>query len=543
MDNKRVLLAFALSFAVILAFRWAFPPATEPVTPPATPPPPAAATVPATPPPSAPAPKPNTPPAAVPQELHADLARGTEFETSLYKATVYNEGGVLKSFLLKTKYLDAAGRPLELINGVSATSVGWPLAISTGDSKLDAFLSHAVYVVKSEGNKISLEFAGDGIYSRKDLDFDPENYQFKLTTTLQRNGQPVPHEILWQAGFGDQSVPDEPKKKYAVYEADSKINRSIVLSGIKEPVNVTTAMIGAEDQYFLSMFLLPKPSPVKISETDFTAADQTASRALRLAVPGGETVRVFVGPKETKHLQLADARLDAILDYGWFWFVSKPVILPVLNWIYKYVGNYGWAIVLITILVNFVLFPLRLKSQISMQKMQKIQPQINTLQDKYKKLKANDPRRAEIQAEIMKLYQEHGSPIGGCLPLLLQMPVMLAFYKMLSVSIELRQAPWILWVHDLSRPDPYYIIPILMAIAMVIGQKMTPTTVDPAQAKMMMIMPLMMTFFFLWVQSGLTLYWLTSNLVGIGQQWFIRKYWSGDTPGKTELIRAGGSGR
>jgi len=163
MDNKRVLLAFALSFAVILAFRWAFPPATEPVTPPATPPPPAAATVPATPPPSAPAPKPNTPPAAVPQELHADLARGTEFETSLYKATVYNEGGVLKSFLLKTKYLDAAGRPLELINGVSATSVGWPLAISTGDSKLDAFLSHAVYVVKSEGNKISLEFAGDGI--------------------------------------------------------------------------------------------------------------------------------------------------------------------------------------------------------------------------------------------------------------------------------------------------------------------------------------------------------------------------------------------
>jgi YidC/Oxa1 family membrane protein insertase len=541
MDNKRVLIAFALSFAVILAFRWAFPPATEPAPPPAKAPLPAEANIPVAP-PSPITPKPPGPAAVVPQELHADVARGTEFESSLYKATIYNEGGVLKSFLLKTKYLDASARPLELINGVSATSVGWPLAIATGDSKLDAYLSHAVYVVNSADNKITLEFAGDGIHARKELEFDPENYQFKLTTSLEKDGQPVPHQILWQAGFGDQSIPDEPKKKYAVYDADSKFNRSVVLSGIKAPVEVNTALIGAEDQYFISMFLLPQPGPVKISETDFTAADQTTSRALRLAVPGGQTVRMYVGPKEAKHLQVADARLDAILDYGWFWFVSKPVILPVLNWIYKYVGNYGWAIVLITILVNFVLFPLRLKSQISMQKMQKIQPQINTLQDKYKKLKASDPRRAEIQAEIMKLYQEHGSPIGGCLPLLLQMPVMFAFYRMLSVSIELRQAPWIFWIHDLSRPDPYYIIPILMAIAMVIGQKMTPTTVDPAQAKMMMIMPLMMTAFFLWVQSGLTLYWLTSNLVGIGQQWFIRKYWGGDT-GKTQLIRAGESGR
>jgi YidC/Oxa1 family membrane protein insertase len=227
MDNKRVLLAFALSFAVILAFRWAFPPATEPVNPPATTPPPAAANVPATAPPSAPAPKTATPAAVIPQELHADVARGTEFETSLYKATIYNEGGVLKSFLLKTKYLDAAGRPLEMINGVSAASVGWPLAISTGDSKLDSFLSHAVYAVKSEGNKISLEFAGDGIYSRKDLEFDPENYQFKLTTTLQRNGQPVPHEILWQAVLAISPFPTNRRKSTPFTK---RIRRSIEVS-------------------------------------------------------------------------------------------------------------------------------------------------------------------------------------------------------------------------------------------------------------------------------------------------------------------------
>jgi YidC/Oxa1 family membrane protein insertase len=386
-----------------------------------------------------------------------------------------------------------------------------------------------------------LEFAGEGIHVRKSFEFDPENYQFTITTLLERDGQAVPHQIVWQAGFGDQSVPDEPKKKNAVYDVDSKFTRA-VLSGIKAPVDVTTSLIGAEDQYFISMFVLPQPGPVKISEMDFNAADNTPSRALRLAVPGAETVRIYVGPKEEARLQQADPRLGAILNYGFFGFISKPVILPVLKWIHGYVGNYGWAIVLITILVNFVLFPLRLKSQISMQKMQKIQPQVNTLQDKYKKMKANDPRRAEVQAEIMKLYQEHGSPIGGCLPLLLQMPVMFSFYSMLSVSIELRQAPWILWIHDLSRPDPYYIIPIFMAIAMVIGQKMTPTTVDPAQAKMMLIMPVVMTVFFLWVQSGLTLYWLTSNLVGIGQQWFIRKYWGGDKDSKVKLVKASQQG-
>ena len=462
---------------------------------------------------------------AVPQELHADKPEGSVIENALYKATVYSEGGVLRSFQLKTNYLDASGHPLEMINSVSAALVGWPLAITTGDPKLDAVLSHGVYVVKREGDNLTLDFATEGVHVRKTMQFDSDNYQFTLTTAVEKNGMAIPHQVVWQAGFGDQSVPDEPKKKSAVYDANAKFTRAVI-TGIKDTQDINTSLIGAEDQYFLSMFALPQPVAVKMSSPVFNGADGVMSQALRFTVPGAEAIRVYVGPKEKDRMTKADPRLAEILDYGWFGFISKPVILPVLVWIHKYVGNYGWAIILITILVNLVLFPLRLKSQISMQKMQKIQPQINVLQDKYKKLKSTDPRRAEIQAEIMKLYQEHGSPIGGCLPLLLQMPVMLAFYKMLSVSIELRHAPWILWVHDLSRPDPYYIIPILMAVAMVITQKMTPTTVDPAQAKMMMLMPIMMTAFFLWVQAGLTLYWLTSNLVGIGQQWFIRKYWA-----------------
>jgi YidC/Oxa1 family membrane protein insertase len=213
-------------------------------------------------------------------------------------------------------------------------------------------------------------------------------------------------------------------------------------------------------------------------------------------------------------------------DYGWFGFIAKPLTAALL-WIHSYIGNFGWAIIVLTALINLVLFPLRLKQQVSMQKMQKVQPQMRTLQDKYKKLKANDPKRVEVQSQMMNLYKEHGiNPMSGCLPLLLQMPFLIAFWKMLSVSIELRHAPWMFWLTDLSRPDPYYIMPILMAVSMFITQKMTPTTADPVQARMMMIMPIMFSVLFISAQSGLMLYWLTSNVVGIGQQFVINKYWS-----------------
>jgi YidC/Oxa1 family membrane protein insertase len=250
-------------------------------------------------------------------------------------------------------------------------------------------------------------------------------------------------------------------------------------------------------------------------------------------------LRVYVGPKDQKWLQQTDSGLTGVVDYGFFEVITRPLILALL-WIHSYLGNFGWAIILLTILINLALFPLRLKQQISMQKMQKIQPQMRTLQDKYKKLKANDPKRAQVQSEMMALYREHGvNPMGGCLPLLLQMPFFFAFWNMLSVSIEMRQAPWLLWIRDLSQHDPYYILPILMAATMFLMQRMMPTTTDPAQAKIMMLMPLMFTFFFLWAQSGLVLYWLTSNVVGIGQQAFINKYWASGSGSKERSGRKG----
>jgi len=179
-----------------------------------------------------------------------------------------------------------------------------------------------------------------------------------------------------------------------------------------------------------------------------------------------------------------------------------------------------------------VLFPLRVKQQLAMQKMQKLAPHLKQLQEKYKKLKAGDPRRAEVEKELMVMNKQQ---LSGCLPMLLQMPLLFAFLNMMSAAIELRGAPWILWIKDLSVEDHLFILPILMGVAMFVQMKMSPTSPDPAQARMMMLTPVLVTILFLWYRSasGLTLYWLTGNVISIGQQWFIRKYWADDDAGRS----------
>ena len=235
--------------------------------------------------------------------------------------------------------------------------------------------------------------------------------------------------------------------------------------------------------------------------------------------------RLFVGPKDTEVLQQAGHNLIELIDYGWFAVVCKPLFFG-LKSIYGFCKNYGVAIMLLTILINLGLFPLRYKSIVSAQKMQKLQPQMKIIQDKYKKLKATDPKKQQMNAEVMALYKQHGvNPLGGCLPLVLQMPFYIAFYNLLSVSIELRHAPFIFWIKDLSAADHTFVLPILMTISMIIMQKMTPSpSVDPVQAKMMLAMPLVFGFMLAFTSSGLVLYWLTSNLVGVAQQYLMNKY-------------------
>jgi YidC/Oxa1 family membrane protein insertase len=236
--------------------------------------------------------------------------------------------------------------------------------------------------------------------------------------------------------------------------------------------------------------------------------------------------QAYVGPKDVDILNAVDPRLKQLIDWGWFGVIAKPLFYC-LKWIDSHIAhNYGWSIILLTVTINLLLLPLRYTSLKSSRKMQALQPHIKAINDKYKNISMRDPRKAEQNQEVMDLYKKHGvNPVGGCLPMLLQLPILYAIYRVLTVAIELRGAHW-LWVTDLSQPEnlPIRILPSVMVVTQFLLQRMTPNpTTDPSQQKMMMFMPLAFGFFFYYYPSGLVLYWLTGNLVGILQQWAINK--------------------
>jgi YidC/Oxa1 family membrane protein insertase len=250
------------------------------------------------------------------------------------------------------------------------------------------------------------------------------------------------------------------------------------------------------------------------------------------AQPKPLAFRLFVASKATDALRSANPPLETLVDFGFFKWFAKPLFLALVYIHDHWVQNYGWAIVVLTILINLLMFPLKLKSIKSAQEMQRIAPLVKDIQEKYKQYKFNDPRKQRMNQEIMKLYQEHHiNPLGGCLPMALQMPFLYAFYRVLDVPIELRHARWIWWIKDLSAPDRFHpwgiplpILPTLMVISMFILQRMTPiATADPAQKRMMVLMPIIFGIMFFKLASGLVLYFLVANLVGIAQQEIINK--------------------
>jgi len=227
----------------------------------------------------------------------------------------------------------------------------------------------------------------------------------------------------------------------------------------------------------------------------------------------------FIGPKDHKLLSSIDPRLTDIIEYGFFTFIAKPMFL-LLQFLHNLIGNWGWAIVIITILIRVVLFPLTLKGMVSMSKMKELAPKMKELQKKYK------DDKQKLNAHMMELYKKHGAnPMGGCLPMILQIPVFFAIYRVLLNAIELKAAPWMLWISDLSLKDPYFILPILMGATMFWNQRVTPTTItDPMQEKIMKWLPLVFTFFFVTFPAGLTLYWFTNNLLSVAQQYYVNYY-------------------
>jgi YidC/Oxa1 family membrane protein insertase len=240
----------------------------------------------------------------------------------------------------------------------------------------------------------------------------------------------------------------------------------------------------------------------------------------RVRIAGDDPFTFFLGPKEFDLLQRADPELTRTINFGMFGFLATP-LLKALKWINEYIGNFGWSIILLTVLINLVLFPLRHKSAVSMRKMQQIQPQVKAIQDRYAKLKATDPAKQKMNTEMMALYREKGvNPASGCVPMLLTFPVLFAMWALLQTSIELRGAPWFGWIHDLSVHDPYYVLPLIMGATQIWQQRITPATgMDPAQQKMMMFMPVIFTVMFLWLPAGAAIYYGVTNIWVIGQQY------------------------
>jgi YidC/Oxa1 family membrane protein insertase len=468
----------------------------------------------------------------------------TIVENDLYRITFTNRGGQVKSWVLK-KYDDEKGRPLELVNGAAAAKYGCPLSLWSYDEMLRNKLNSALYVVSASGRltapaEISFEYADPEITVRKRFRFD-DTYVVQLETAVVAGDRPVTALPAWPAGFGDQATSAAFHSGQVEYQNNNDTQRLAIkkISGgatVRGPLD----WAGVTESYFAAVFLpadsqganlillrnsidVPK-DPQKPTET--TPADVLGVAVGNPAGPSSE--RVYVGPKSLQVLEsipvpaIDDAPKDlrALVDFGFFGVIARPLFIW-LRWTYlHWVGNWGWALLIQTVIIAIALLPLRVYQMRSSLKMQKIQPQIKAIQEKYKKYGMRDPRKQDMNKEVWELQQKEGVNMwGGCLPMLIQLPFLWAYYKMLSGAIDLRHASW-LWIHDLSARDPYFILPIAMVLSMIATTRLTPQAgIDPSQQKMMnWTMPLMMGFIFYNLPAGLNLYYAASNVISGTQQ-------------------------
>jgi YidC/Oxa1 family membrane protein insertase len=533
--EMRLLLAFLLMCAVLFLTPYLFkqPPAPK-STPPVTPQ--KAAEV-AKPPKPAPSPveTPTAPPPA--GEVQASKVEIITIDTPLYKVVLSNEGAVVRSWVLKG-YKDLKGNPQELVDLHALGSVPAPLSLGLKDSKLETEVNQALYVAKRtpDGMGIDYEYSNGKVTVRKSFRFAKDSYRTDVTTEVDTANGTVPHTIDWRGGFGDETVRNASGVEKALYydSSASKVETKTAKDAKNGPVTFSGdyPFLGLEDNYFASIFLpqSDKTPQLTVYSDQVKVPPDNKSEAFVGAGVGGEGINkfsLFVGPKDTDILRKVDPKLVYVIDWGWFGFLAKPLFV-VLDWTHDHVvTNFGWVIILVTVALNMIMLPFKFTSLKSSKKMQALQPQIAAINAKYKGMSLRDPRQTEKNQEMMDLYKKYGvNPLGGCLPMALQIPFFFAFYKVLTVALELRGAHF-LWVSDLSRPEdlPIRILPVILIITQFISQKMTPPSpgVDPSQQKMMMFMPLVLGFMFYYESAGLVLYWLTSNLVGIGQQWLTNR--------------------
>ena len=548
--ERRLILVFALTFLMILLFQPLFkkygpqPPASKPENPqvaqnqPQPPPMPPTATT------GKPTVAPQSAAPATPKQ--ATNESETVVENDLYRIVFTNRGARVKSWVLKKFKDKPEGNPLELVNNAAADKYGYPLTLWSYDENLRNKMNSGLYVAESSGTKapaeVNFEYSDSDLVVHKRFTFD-HSYAVKVQTSVVEKGAIVSAFPMWPSGLGDDTTAPSYAASQIISQYGSRIDRLAIkkVSGggtVPGPFD----WAGVSDQYFAAVFIpqdqqnaamlmlrnsLNVPKDANHPENNQTVPVDVLGVAVG-NLKGSSEVRLYVGPKSLPDLESvhvpsitgAEPDLRAVVDFGWLGIIARPLFLW-LKWTYNHiVPNWGWAIVIQTIIINLALLPLRLSQMKSMLKMQRVSPQIKAIQEKYKKYSLRDPRKAEMNQEISALYKQEGvNPVGGCLPLIIQMPFLFAYYRMLGVAIDLRHANW-LWIRDLSAADPHYILPIAVIASMFLMQRMTPQAgMDPTQQKMMNIMmPVMIGFISLNLAAGLCLYWSVGNLIGLVQQ-------------------------
>ncbi len=471
-------------------------------------------------------------PAAVTPRITASPQPPLVVDTDLYRVTFSNQGATVRSWLLK-KFKGNDEKPLDLVN--PKAQVGFPFALYFPGQKPDVNVNWVWYkqTPDPDGLGVAFDYSDGTTTVHKSFRFEKNSYLSRVESSVTVDGKPVPNLVEWRGGFGDLTINNPSGSQRALYFDVSNNKLVEKNAGAAKNGPVTSegnfSFAGVADTYFAAVFLPEGGTTmhqVTFSDPELTAGAEKPVPFAGVAVSSGEPnqLSLFVGPKDLNLLSKINPKLVSVVDFGWLSFLAKPLFL-VVNWFNEgFIHNYGWSIVVVTIIINFILFPLKLSNMKSMRKMQALKPQIDGINEKYKNLKMTDPRKADQNQEVMDLYKKYGvNPMGGCVPMVLQIPFFFAFYKVFTVSVAMRGASW-LWVNDLSQAEhlPIHILPIIMIGSQFFMQKMTPQpNQDPNQARMMMLMPLIFGFMFYNFPSGLVLYYLTSNLVSMGQQWFF----------------------
>jgi len=537
MEERRLLLAVALSLLVLTGYQLLF--SSRPVPQPSPSPPAVVATKPSEEPrsdevsrPAATSPTPSLPPKP---DISDERERRVEIEGPDVTLALTNRGARLVSWRLM-RFMDARGKPEEMVESVVRGPR--PLDLATGDDRVDERLRDVLFRSSAETlslsgsaeQTLSFDFAEAGLSARKLLRFQPTGYLISVSAEVVRDGRPLPVRVLWGPGVGNATAAEKEVQGYQPPHAVALVGSSVErVPAEKIGPRRTLAevrWVGIESTYFAALFVPPGGDGSAELRGVTVPADGGASRmAPQVGVdlpPPDAIALLYVGPKDYNELARVGHSLARVVPVGDWIGPIVVVLMRLLTWVHGHVGNYGWSIIALTVLINLVMAPFRHYSIANGIKMAKLAPEMKVIQERYRKVPALDPKRQEMQKEVAALYARHGMSMStqmtvGCLPILLTMPFLFAFYRVLTVSIELRGAPF-LWIPDLSHRDPLFLTPVLMGVSMFVMQRLTPTTMDPAQQRIMTVMPIVFTVMFFAAPAGLNVYWLASNVCAIIQQ-------------------------